>query len=215
MESSLPTPPPSLALRVAVDRMLPVATRRPWRQAASVIGASLAATVGWIALSGVRGSWRAVAVPALMLVALFAARIVAASVPPRRTVLPAPRAPLAKTALGGAGALAAMLMAHGTPIFAAHAPLAGAAWNCFWRGTIAWAVPTVIATLVLQRVFGGWRVACEIAGATAALAALTLLVGCNSRDVAHVVVAHGGVVLLWPVFGVSAAAAGARWLIGR
>jgi hypothetical protein len=216
MRPSFPTPPPpSLALRVAVARMSPVATRRPWRQAATVIVASLAATGAWIAFAGVCATWLAIVAPAVTLVALFVARVLAASVPTKRAVLPGPQAPLAKTALIGAGAVASMLLAHGAPSLGLAAAFGHATWTCLWRGTVAWAVPTVIAAVVLQRVVGSWRIWREIAGASAALAALTLLVVCDSRDVAHIVVAHGSVVMLLPAIGIVAAVSGARRLIGR
>jgi hypothetical protein len=76
-------------------------------------------------------------------------------------------------------------------------------------------VPTVIAAVVLERVVGSWRVWREIGGASAALAALTLLIICDSRDTAHVLVAHGSVVLLLPAVGILAAVSCARRLTGR
>jgi hypothetical protein len=211
MRPSFPTvPPPSLALRVALARMSPVATRRPWRQATIVILVSLALAAAWVGAAGVCATWRAVVAPAATLVALFAARILAASVPAPRSVLPAPRAPVAKTALAGASALASMLVAHGAPMLGLRSAFAQAAWSCLWRGMVAWTVPTAIAAIVLQRVVGSWRIWREIAGASAAMAALTLLVVCDSRDLAHVVVAHGSVVLLLPAVGIALLAAVGR-----
>ncbi len=205
-------PPPSPMLRAAVAIMAPVPTRQPWREAAAIIAMSLAAAITIIIVLGPAEGARARSLAVGAIVVLFAGRVVASAVPPRRAVLPQPRAPLTRTLLSAIGMAASMLVTHtgGTPAAPLTRGFLAAAWPCIACGLVAWLIPAAIATWALRHFLGNWRVALEISGAAAAISGMVLLVVCGRHDMAHVILVHGGVVLLAPLLGGIAAISLAR-----
>jgi hypothetical protein len=213
MAARPPPPVPAPALLAAVARMRPVATRRPWREALLVVAAALAATALLVAaLRWAAGSpalpWASS--PALpwasssatlwaagALAALFAARVVAAVVPPAHAVLPRPARPWLKNLATIAAIVALMLQAHPAPEAAAHPH--SALWPCLVRGLLAAALPLAIAAAVLRRLVADQTVRRELTGAVVALAGLVLLLTCGNGERAHILGAHGGALLGAPL----------------
>jgi hypothetical protein len=151
----------------------------------------------------------------LPLLVLFVARVVAATVPPSRSVLPRARAPLATTAIATVAIVMAMLVAdpgcESPPT--RQLGFASAAWPCVTRGLTLAVVPVAIAVLVSRHgLQQRWRALSEVAGAGSALAGLGLLFVCGTRDVGHILIVHGGVLLLAPVLGLCGAVGIMRWL---
>jgi hypothetical protein len=137
--------------------------------------------------------------------------MIAASVPRAGTVLPGSYAPLTKSLLAALAMLAAMTIGDGTPLrhFIAHG-FGAAAWSCLARGAIAWLIPITVASLFLHDLRVGWHIGREITGAAAALTGVVLLMVCGRRDLAHLVLVHGGLLLLLPLLGLAGALGWAR-----
>jgi hypothetical protein len=196
-----PAPPPSPALLAAVARMRPVPARRPWREVAWITGCSVAAGAALIVAFGVAPGAPARVEVVLPIVLLFAGRVVAATVPPSGSVLPRPRLPLTTTAIATVAIVVAMLVADPHAVWPPprQPGFAHAAWPCMTRGLSLAVVPVVIAVFVSPcRLHQRWRTLSEIAGAGSALAGLGLLFVCGSRDVAHVIIVHGGLLFVAP-----------------
>lgn len=195
---SAEVPPPSPALSGMLDRMRPVRTRRPRLEATLVALASLATTAVALVWSRPRFDMGATAVMAAAAACAlgFAVELWWALVPPRGQVLPLRRRPGVRVLVAWALMLGALLaVGHDLrpdPAFARSAV------SCLLVGALVALTPIALCLLALRRALevGGWPLGAIVGGAAGALAGVCLQLHCANTHVAHVVVAHGGAILL-------------------
>jgi negative regulator of sigma F NrsF-like protein len=195
---STDVPPPSPALIATLADLRPVRTRRPLVEAMGVALASLGAMAALLVWSRPRfdvGSLAVIAA-AVACALVFTVELWWALVPPRGQVLPLRRA-------AGARVLLAWALMLGALVAAGHAmtpdPAFGrSAVSCLVVGALVALTPAALCLLLLRRALdvGGWRVGALVGGAAGALGGLSLELHCANTHVAHVVLAHGGVILL-------------------
>lgn len=198
-------PPPSPALLQRLASLAPVRTRRPLVEVAMVAMASLAAMTALLVASGVRLDARTLGVVSGSLgCALgFAVLLWWALVPPRGQVLPLRPASGRRLLVVWALMVGALLLAgHDSALEPARLFLSRSR-SCLVFGSAAAMVPALLTLLFLRRALetGGWRLGLAVGGAAGALGGLCLELHCGNPYVAHIVVAHGGAILLPAALG--------------
>ena len=199
-------PPPALGdeLERELATLAPVATRRPLRQLAILIGMSLVYGAGILAVIRLRPDLDEL--PAGWLVAAgcawfagFAIPAGLALVPRRGSVLPRWQLAGIAAAIGSVGfiALGLCLHPHGPSSLDYSADFLRG-HTCLEAGLATALVPVVAGTLFLRGampVGGRWTAAC-LGASGGALGGLVLHLHCRIADMLHVGLIHGGVVVV-------------------
>jgi hypothetical protein len=191
-------PPPSPALLANLADLRPVRTRRPLVEATLVALASLGAMATLLFWSHPRfdvGSWSVVAAATACALG-FVVELWWALVPPRGQVLPLRRVAGARVMLWWALMLGALLAAGHS--LAPDPAFGRSASACLLVGALVALTPVALCLLLLRRALdvGGWRLGALVGGAAGALGGLCLELHCANTHVAHVIIAHGGAILL-------------------
>ena len=194
-------PPPSAALRARVAAMRPVRTRRPRLELALVALGSLGLVAALLASRfsprpdlGSAATLAAVAAAALG----FAAELWWALVPPPGQVLPA-RPGATRRVLVVWALVVAVLVAAGHSAGVEPMPLfMKQARYCLVLGCLVAVVPATLCLLLLRRALGvgGWPLGVVVGAAAGALGCVLLELHCPNPHAAHLVVAHGGPMLV-------------------
>jgi len=201
----VPTPPPiSAALEAELGALAPVATRRPLRQLAVLLGVSLVYGAGLLAVLAVRRDADALPMGWLVGAALgwlfgFVIPIYLATVPRAGAVTP-------RWKLAAVSALVASIgfIAFGLAIHPSTDKSLTLGWDHFMRGHtcleigLATAlVPVVIGAIFLRGAMpvGSRWIAAALGAGGGALGGLLLHLHCPITDAQHLGLVHGGVVL--------------------
>ena len=201
-----PTPPPlSAELEAELARLAPGAPRRPARQVALLVGASLAYAAGLIAILSVRRDLGELPVAWILGAGLawltgFALPAYLAIVPRSGTMVP--RWQLAATAAAIASVAFVVL---GRSVHPSGPSSLHYGWDhilrghwCLWLGLATALVPVVLGTIFLRGAVpvGSRWIAAGLGASGGCLGGLLLHVHCRIADGYHIGFIHGGVVVV-------------------
>ena len=198
-------PPLSPALEAELGKLAPVATRRPLRQLATLIGVSLVYAAGLLAVASMRRDLHELPVAWLVAAGLawllgFLVPCYLALVPRAGGVMPRPQLAIASAAVTSAAFVVLGLLVHPS---GAHSGAYG--WEhiarghgCLEFGLACALVPVVVGALFLRGALpvGSRWVAAGLGAGGGCLGGLVLHLHCPITDAPHVGLVHGGVVLV-------------------
>jgi hypothetical protein len=207
---SAPVPPPSAALEAALAGMTPVATRRPWRDLASVAAASLIYAGGLIAVLSFRHDMHEL--PMMWMVGAGIAWALGFVLPLYLALVPRPGTVIPRWRLAGFAAVtcAAAFMILGLlvhPRGDSSVELGLAKFHhghvCMEIGLLTALVPVALGALVLRGALpvGARWAAAGLGAAGGSLGGLVLHLHCPIADALHLGLVHGGVVVLAALLG--------------
>ncbi len=212
IDTALP-PPPGDLLERELAGLRPVATRRPARQLAILVAASLLPAAGLLWLLTVRRDLEVLPRAWFILYGLgwalgFVGLAGLALLPRRGQVAPAWRLTGAAAAVAGAGfVLAGLLLARGEPPLSAEVGGGADLWRfgrgCLASGIFAALVPGALGLFFLRRAVpvGPAWVGAALGAAGGALGGLVLHLHCPITHPHHVGVIHGGAVVVCALLG--------------
>jgi uncharacterized membrane protein YhdT len=199
-----PAPPPLSPLLEAELAELPaVETRRPIRQLAVLVAASLTFGAAMLALVAMRRD--AGELPAVWLVGVALAWLLGFVVPLYLATVPRRGAVMPRWRVAGASAIAGSLafIVLGLALHPSGASSRQLGWDHFWRGysclgtgLTAALVPVVIGAILLRRTLpvGARWIAAALGTGAGSLGGLVLHLHCPVTDGPHVGLVHGGMV---------------------
>ena len=202
--TTLPPPAPpamSKALEAELAQLTPVATRRPLRQLALLIGVSLIYGAGLIVMLALRPDLHDLPMGWLFGAGLawllgFLVPITLATVPRAGSMMPRWR-------LAGLAAVAAAIAMIGLGLVLHPGAVAMAGWDgvvhgfgCLGAGLEVAVVPIVLGTIALRRALpvGSRWVAAGLGAGGGSLGGVVLHLHCPIADGLHVGLVHGGVI---------------------
>lgn len=206
--SKLPPPaPPALShmLEAELAQLTPVATRRPLRQLALLLGVSLVYGAGLLVMLAVRRD--AHELPMGWLVSIGLAWLLGFIVPVTLATVPRTGSVLPRWRLAGLAALVAAIAMIGLGLVlhpaGAHSATLGwggvvRGYGCLASGLETALVPVVIGTIFLRRSLpvGSRWIAAGLGAGGGSLGGLVLHLHCPIADGVHVGLVHGGVIAI-------------------
>lgn len=199
-----PAPPPmSRALEAELAQLAPVATRRPLRQLAMLVGVSLVYGAGLVVMLALRGDLHQLPMGWLMGAGLawllgFLVPVTLATVPRAGSVMPRWR-------LAGIASVVAAVAMIGLGLLLHPGAVAVPGWDgvvhglgCLGAGLETAIVPVVLGTIFLRRALpvGSRWVAAGLGAGGGSLGGLVLHLHCPVADGLHVGLVHGGVIVV-------------------